>query len=439
MESFVRYSFFSVLLIIICTSCSRFTERRQAREAIHEAGLVMEQYPDSAYRLLRSIFHYKILPEEEQMTYRLLLLQSKDKSDHDITADTAIIDVQHYFAQQQDWQKAALAAFCLGRVRQERNDDHQTMQAYLDAENYAGYTSDYRLRGMIQHNIGYLYGKQQDYKRSMAATKKSIAYFQLADSTAYKCTVAALQQLGGSFFAQKQLDSTIYYCQKALEIAIVHNDTLLQSTLFHALSVVYTEKGDIEKLRAALSKVSIVSMSQVNKARFYSALSKFYTRIGQLDTSAFYANQALQLLDTLKDANMVYAAIYYSFYEQEEARKDCKQALNQENKKNAARLLRRFKEIVYDTQDGNYWLEVYGIINHYYDDKLESLRQYCAGLEETEFKICCLSLADFRNDEMAVFLNLSINTIQAKKTHIRKKLNLGERGDIKDFLLQYTI
>jgi DNA-binding NarL/FixJ family response regulator len=111
--------------------------------------------------------------------------------------------------------------------------------------------------------------------------------------------------------------------------------------------------------------------------------------------------------------------------------------LNQEEKKHGAKLLRRFKEIVYDAPDGNYWQRLYPTINHYYNERLGILKDHHPSLDEAEFKVCCLSLADFKNDEMAIFMDCSESTVRAKKTSIRKKTGIAQGGDLSQYLLQY--
>lgn len=55
-------------------------------------------------------------------------------------------------------------------------------------------------------------------------------------------------------------------------------------------------------------------------------------------------------------------------------------------------------------------------------------------LDEQEISVCCLCYFDFDNDGISILMNKKINTIQQKKTDIRRKIGIPHHGDIKVFL-----
>jgi DNA-binding CsgD family transcriptional regulator len=58
-------------------------------------------------------------------------------------------------------------------------------------------------------------------------------------------------------------------------------------------------------------------------------------------------------------------------------------------------------------------------------------------LTEMEYRICCLSLdTTLSNKEIAILLERNVNIVQMAKTRIRKKLQLGARGNIAEFFAQ---
>ncbi len=68
--------------------------------------------------------------------------------------------------------------------------------------------------------------------------------------------------------------------------------------------------------------------------------------------------------------------------------------------------------------------------------ELDKIRELYTQLDETEFRICCLSKAKFTNTEIAIIMNININVVQIKKTRIRKKLNIKEFENLAVFFNQ---
>jgi tetratricopeptide (TPR) repeat protein len=499
------------------------------------------------------------LPEEQQMLYRLRLLQAKDKSHWDITADTNVVEVVCYFERRKDWPRAALAAFYNARVWEERKDNRQAINTYLSAETYAGHTSDYKLKGMIQHNIGGLYYKQLAFQKSITAYKKADDYFQQVATTIYPRIVHNYQSISSNYIVIEQLDSALYYNDKGLSLAQEHQDSTLLSSVYQCRAIIYREKGKLSEAKKCLNMVFQYFPDKRYKSQLHITLIKFFKEIHQIDSAIFYAEKSLRLFDSLPNSENLRVIVYYLLSTMAQERANYKEALsyyiqyselktqiyhdvqersviglqekyelamvknahqqlsiqnqqktrmllllfialimiiftfyyyyakkktmllavkqqlaqlkvmaanydekdktlksmllrnfdmakklstlevtlNHEEKKYGAKFLRRFKEIIFDATDGNYWKQFYPTIDNYYNGRLDILKHHHPSLSETEFKVCCLCLADFRNDEMVIFMHCSESTIRAKKTNIRKKTGIAQGGDLSQYLIQY--
>lgn len=81
------------------------------------------------------------------------------------------------------------------------------------------------------------------------------------------------------------------------------------------------------------------------------------------------------------------------------------------------------------------WEDLYPIIDRIYDNfytKMES--RFGDVLIDKEKQLCCLLCADFSTKEISVVTQQSIPTIYQRKTNIRKKLAMGEKEDIVEFI-----
>jgi len=109
--------------------------------------------------------------------------------------------------------------------------------------------------------------------------------------------------------------------------------------------------------------------------------------------------------------------------------------LNEGEKGKGKNLLRKFNEVVYGRKDLD-WDVLHKTLDNLHNGFFERLKRKFPDLDESEFRICCLTYDEFDNTEMAIILNYSINTIQTKRSSIRKKLGIRSYGDIRDFLIR---
>jgi len=99
----------------------------------------------------------------------------------------------------------------------------------------------------------------------------------------------------------------------------------------------------------------------------------------------------------------------------------------------SGRLLKKFNEIIYG-EEGLNWDILYKSINELHNGFFDRLREKCPNLNEDEFRICCLTYTNFSSDEISIIMGLSVNTIQMKRSTIRKRLNIPPMGNIQRFL-----
>lgn len=107
--------------------------------------------------------------------------------------------------------------------------------------------------------------------------------------------------------------------------------------------------------------------------------------------------------------------------------------MKDDEKKQGEKLLKKFNEIVYG-QDTIDWNKIMETMNHLSKNFPDKIKKAYPQLDDAEFKICCLTEAGLANMEIAIILGLSVNTVQMKKSNIRKKLNIEGYGNIVEYL-----
>lgn len=109
--------------------------------------------------------------------------------------------------------------------------------------------------------------------------------------------------------------------------------------------------------------------------------------------------------------------------------------LKDDERKQGQKLLKKFNEIVYE-EENLVWDKLYEAINYLYNHFPEKLKEKYPQLDENDIKLCCLTKAGLSNTEISIIVGFTLNTVQMKKTTIRKKLGIDGYGNFVEFLNQ---
>jgi tetratricopeptide (TPR) repeat protein len=109
-------------------------------------------------------------------------------------------------------------------------------------------------------------------------------------------------------------------------------------------------------------------------------------------------------------------------------------SMKKSEKEQAAALLAKINYAVFNTDGEHVWDTVYSDTNLYFNKNMEKIKRRFSNINEQEFKILCLTCADFKNSDIASYLQISIHTVKAKKRMLRKKLDIPAGSDIVEFV-----
>jgi tetratricopeptide (TPR) repeat protein len=288
MKMTVKY-YFPVLAACFALSCSLRTGK--AKDILNEAENIIEQQPDSAFRLLNTIFFPENLSKKQYNRHMLLMVQAKDKSFRDITADTLISAVRDYYAKKKDNPNAALAAYYCGRVLHEQEDKgEKAIKAYLQALEWVDKTDDYNLKGLIHGNLGLLYQKHSLYSKAIEECKYAVVMFKKAHNN--KNEISSMSALGDCFLLAQQTDSAFYYYGESLKLADSCQIPALQFGIRQSMGVAYREKGDYEQAKTFFAGALSFPVDSVEQARILLNIAQVYVLENRKDSIKFYLNKA---------------------------------------------------------------------------------------------------------------------------------------------------
>ncbi|KAA4616026.1 tetratricopeptide repeat protein, partial [Bacteroides ovatus] len=148
--------------------------------------------------------------------------------------------------------------------------------------------SEYLYLGAIYENLAGCYEEQDLYEDAMRAHYKAHEIYSKQkknDGLFY-----AVRGIGYVFMLQHQLDSSLVYYQKVLDIAEAMTDDYYKSLILGELGILYSEKGEFQKANQYIS--ASISSAPVGTSLFTEHLWKgrILRNLHQIDSARYYLN-----------------------------------------------------------------------------------------------------------------------------------------------------
>jgi len=326
----------------------------------------------------------------------------------------------------------------------------------------------------IRESIGVAYRENKDFKNAENYFKEAWKYS--VDSLKKASLSSNLAHL---FESQGKNDSAITYLQKAINYLPSDKENFLSANIYKTWSAIEENKmnfeGAFEKYKLYNKHLASILNDNKNSAvleiegkynfqrvenhnkqllierqkillyslvllivlmlSFLVVLRQSYVNLKKLKEAEKKIYQMKELARNFNENEDSFRSILLRHFDILKKTALLEGYLNEEEKGKGKKLLRKFNEVVYGSKDLE-WAVLYQTLDNLHNGFFERLKREFPNLDESEFRICCLTYDEFDNTEIAIVLNYSINTIQTKKSIIRKKLGIRSYGDIRDFLLR---
>lgn len=152
---------------------------------ITSAAEIMEENPDSAYRLLSSVSEPETLSATDKADYYLQLTLAQYKLDMDFDSDSLIAFSAAYYAGQgkKASNNTGLAYYLQGYVNEMQGKKEKAMINYKDALHHFSFTEQARWQALAHQNIALLYGNESFHEQAIDAYKQAAVLFETLSET----------------------------------------------------------------------------------------------------------------------------------------------------------------------------------------------------------------------------------------------------------------
>ena len=332
-------------------SCNQ--KNREAGKIFIQVENLVEQNPDSALMLLKTIEFPEDLSPKNYANYLLLYIQTKDKLGRSIADDTLIYIPVSYFLQKKDIPKTALAYFYSGRVHKQRREDEKAMQDLLLAKEYAEKLGDNNLLGLIHFDLGFMYYEDLNFESALNNYRLSHDYFRKAGNE--KNAVYILGNIGNVYLNQEPQQTELAFdnYNQVLRYAESVKDTgFVISTLIN-IAVAYEQIKDYRRAKDFLLQSIAADKHGKYSTANYTTLSRIYLYLNLPDSAIYYAEQLS--LKAVRDKDYTTLYNYYDLmggiYTSMSKYKQASESYQKQNELLVSFYEQRIKQSVLDVQE----------------------------------------------------------------------------------------
>lgn len=304
----MKHTLYHPLSLIFCNvllsalfSCMH--PQPEAPALLEQAQQLMEQHPDSAMRLIDSIFYpEESLRKPQYMDYLVTRVQARYKNYRPIAEDTLVFTARDYFvSKDKDLRRVTLACFYSGCLYREQENFDKAMQQYKCAERYAVKTGDVDLQGLVQYNIGDLLAEQGLHAQALGKYKTAESLYRQSHVNPEQKQAKCLATIGRMYLSTDKQDSSFVALHTGLELAETSGNRELQSLLAQNLSVAYTESEQYSKAVNYLYQSFTLNNDTSELPRYYLNFAKLYSQTGHTDSARLYTDKLKNTVETSDD------------------------------------------------------------------------------------------------------------------------------------------
>jgi len=275
------------LITFLLTAC--YQTSPQDKAILSRADRLMENHPDSALHLLKTLTHPQKLSTPDHALYALLLSQAFDKCHIAIESDSLISIATDYFSHSTNPDRASYAYFYSSRYEQSRGNAQGQAEALLKAIPFAHKSNNMRILGLIYSEEATIYKEQNQNDRMLYYNQLTLSSFQKARDN--HNVAISLYNIGYSYYLLSQFNNALYYFRIAEHIAITLKDTILLSSIFRLTGASYYYKENYP-MALHYARLSTLTTDTYNYSK-WNNLAMIFIKISEFDSARYYLSKSI--------------------------------------------------------------------------------------------------------------------------------------------------
>lgn len=285
MNKIFCYILFSFTLI--CVSCN---EWQNYDSRLLHADEIMNEHPDSALSLLKSIDSHEFKSSHNQALYALLLSQALDKNFIDLTNDSLISIAVNHFSNGNNHRYTMLAHYYHARIHYNAGNLPDCVTSCLKAEQSGLNTQEHLYLGLIYRLLLDIFNQSYNFDEELEYAKLSLHHFKKSQSIPH--IKFAFRNLACAYNNADSIEQS-----KTIWKQTISNDRFKTDSTF--LSQALSEYAHLlcrckEYGQAKSILTSLFKKNNTLPAKSYGILAKIYALSNKPDSALFFYNKGIE-------------------------------------------------------------------------------------------------------------------------------------------------
>ncbi len=277
-----RYSFIIILLgvtVALFTSCNSHPNLSKAKQ-------LLASRPDSSLAYLRAIPRPEDMAPEDYAEWCLLMAQAKHYTSQSLVPDSFVFKAFDYFTKDtSDPLLTAKTYFYTALISKEIRNTEEAAQHLLKARDFAELAHNYHLAFEISHYLCDLYSKQGLFDYKLSEAWKAYHYAQCSGDSL--SIYHSLSDLGHAYSNKEQVDSALYFFNKALPI-VKSIDPKATSSALNDICYAHINKGEYNLALDICNEAIACEKDSIDRYNNYINKGVIFQYIQQYDSAIYY-------------------------------------------------------------------------------------------------------------------------------------------------------
>lgn len=171
-----QFTLYFLIPIIILGSCGT----NRTKELLVNVASYLQDYPDSALRVLNSIDTLALYTKSDKAQYSLLHAIALDKNYIDTTNVNVVMPAVEYYRKHGTADETLKSYYYLGRINENAGDINSAAISFSIAESYASEATDNQMKGLLYMAFANIYNKTRNKDKEEEYVMKGICAFDEA-------------------------------------------------------------------------------------------------------------------------------------------------------------------------------------------------------------------------------------------------------------------